>query len=55
MLAFTALFPVVFVILRGSNVYNDARHVLFAYPPLVVICAVAIDCAARALRWPPPQ
>jgi len=51
MLAFATLFPVVFVILRDSNVYNDARHVLFAYPSLVVLCAVAIDCAARALRW----
>jgi tetratricopeptide (TPR) repeat protein len=45
-----ALFPILFVILRKSNVYNDARHLLFVYPPLVVWCAAAWEGAFRALR-----
>jgi tetratricopeptide (TPR) repeat protein len=50
--ATAALFPILFVIARGSNVYNDSRHVLFAYPPLVVLCAVAFDGLLRRVgEW----
>jgi len=51
-LLWAGLFPVAFVILRRSNVYNDARHVLFAYPPLLVVAALAFDAALRRLRRP---
>jgi tetratricopeptide (TPR) repeat protein len=50
MVAFTFLFPMLFVILRHSNVYNDARHVLFAYPPLAVSCAVAFELVWRRIE-----
>jgi hypothetical protein len=52
LVAFTCLFPIAFVIVRGSNVYNDARHVLFAYPPLLVACAVAFESALRRAGRP---
>ena len=46
-IAFAFAFPLLFVMLRGSYVYNDARHVLFVYPPLVVCCALAFDSVLR--------
>jgi len=52
MVAFTGCFPVCFVILRHSNVYNDARHVLFALPPLLVLGAVGFESVLRSkARW----
>jgi hypothetical protein len=33
------LFPVVMVIARGSTLYDEIRHLLFVYPPLVVLAA----------------
>jgi 4-amino-4-deoxy-L-arabinose transferase-like glycosyltransferase len=47
LVAFAAIFPVLFIILRDSYVYNDARHVLFAYAPLVVLCALAFETVFR--------
>lgn len=41
MILFTTLFPIAFVILRKSNVYDGWRHMYFVYPPLVVLCALA--------------
>ena len=37
---FTALFPVMYVIIRKSNLYDSWRHLLFVYPPLVVIVSL---------------
>jgi tetratricopeptide (TPR) repeat protein len=51
-LLWAGLFPLAFVILRRSNLYNDARHVLFAYPPLLVVAALAVDGALERLRRP---
>ena len=34
-----ALLPIVLIIVRGSPVYDGMRHVLFAYPPMVVLAA----------------
>ena len=36
---FAALFPVAYVILTRAVIYDGIRHVLFAYPPLVVAAA----------------
>lgn len=38
---FTFLFPVLYVIGRGSTLYDGWRHLIFAYPPMVVLAAIA--------------
>lgn len=43
MLWFTLLFPVVFVIYRESNVYGGWRHMLFVYPSMVALSAMAFS------------
>jgi tetratricopeptide (TPR) repeat protein len=40
LLIFTILFPLVFVILKGSNLYGSWRHFLFVYPGIVLIAAL---------------
>jgi len=40
MLLFTSLFPIIFIIIKKSNVYDGWRHLYFVYPPLVVICSI---------------
>jgi len=50
--AFAFLFPLFFIIVRKSNVYNDARHALFVVPPLIVFCALAYEQLFRSLRKP---
>jgi len=42
LLAFTILFPVVFVILKNSNLYGSWRHFLFVYPGIILISALGI-------------
>jgi tetratricopeptide (TPR) repeat protein len=48
LVVFTFLFPLIFMIMRGSYVYNDARHVLFVYPPLAIFCALAFEHTWRS-------
>ncbi len=43
MTLFAGLFPVAFVVLRGSILYDGWRHFLFVYPPLVVLAALGWD------------
>jgi hypothetical protein len=42
LLAFTILFPVVYVILKNSNLYGSWRHFLFVYPGIILISALGI-------------
>ena len=42
LLGFTILFPVLFVILKGSNLYGSWRHFLFIYPGLILFSALGI-------------
>ena len=42
LLWFTILFPVVFIIYRESNVYGGWRHMMFIYPSMIALAAVAI-------------
>lgn len=37
---FTILFPIVFVLLKGSNLYGSWRHFLFVYPGIILIAAL---------------
>ncbi len=42
MLWFTILFPVIFIIYRESNVYGGWRHMMFIYPSMLALSAMAI-------------
>ena len=37
------LFPLAFIILKGSNVYGAWRHVIFIYPPMVILSALGLN------------
>lgn len=41
LLLFFALFPVLYIIALHSNVYNGVRHLLFVFPVLIVLIAIA--------------
>ncbi len=47
MLWFTVLFPVIFIIIRESNVYGGWRHMMFIYPSLLALAAAGITCLIR--------
>lgn len=49
-LVFTVLFPLVYTIYAQSNVYGGWRHVLFIYPPLVVMASVGLWELQSALK-----
>lgn len=38
-----AFFPLVFIVIRKSNVYDGWRHLLFVYPSLVILCAMGLN------------
>lgn len=40
---FAVIFPLLYTILAKSNVYGGWRHLLFIYPPLVIMAAVAFS------------
>jgi len=42
LLWFTVLFPVIFIIYRESNVYGGWRHMMFIYPSMVALSAMAL-------------
>jgi hypothetical protein len=51
---FAVLFPIVYVIVRKSTIYDEIRHVLFVIPPLFVLAALGwwwlVDGLARWQR-----
>ena len=49
-LIFTIIFPLLFIIAGKSNVYGAWRHVVFVYPPLVVLSAIGIDRAFSCIK-----
>lgn len=52
-LLFTVLFPFLYTIVAQSNVYGAWRHLLFIYPPLIVMSAVGLDqlISIAKKRW----
>ena len=40
LLLFTILFPILFVLLKGSNLYGSWRHFQFVYPGIILISAL---------------
>jgi len=47
LLGFTILFPVVFVIIKQSNLYGSWRHFLFIYPGIILISALGIHTVLK--------
>jgi tetratricopeptide (TPR) repeat protein len=55
-LLFTSIFPVVYIIYKGSNVYGEWRHVMFIYPGMAVIAALGTNTLIdlykqKYIRW----
>jgi tetratricopeptide (TPR) repeat protein len=46
---FTILFPLIFVIVKQSNLYSSWRQFLFLYPPLILIAASGLDFLYKAV------
>ena len=42
-LLFYILFPILFILIKSSNVYGAWRHVLFIYPPLIIFSGMGIS------------
>ncbi len=42
-LLFVSVFPIIYIIYKGSNVYGGWRHVSFVYPGIVIISALGIN------------
>lgn len=38
---FAAIFPVIYVIYKDSNMYNQWRHLLFVYPGIIMVASLA--------------
>ena len=43
LLLFATVFPLLYIMYKGSNVYGGWRHVLFIYPSLVVLSSLGIS------------
>lgn len=53
LLLFAILFPLLFIIVKQSNVYGGWRHILFIYPPLVILSGFGFFMLFNRLknRW----
>jgi hypothetical protein len=49
-LLFTIVFPVAYVILKDSVLYNGMRHMLFILPPMCVLAGIAIEWIFRMIH-----
>jgi len=55
-LLFVSVFPVAYIIYKGSNVYGGWRHVLFVYPAIAIIASLGMNnlfhsINNRYFRW----
>ncbi len=55
-LLFVSIFPVAYIIYKGSNVYGGWRHVLFIFPGISIIAALGINnlinrFQLKYIRW----
>ena len=53
LLAFAGFFPLVYVVVIGTPLYDGLRHFLFVIPPLVILSAAGVEALVRAIsvRW----
>jgi tetratricopeptide (TPR) repeat protein len=49
-LIFVSVFPVAYIIYKGSNVYGGWRHVMFIYPGLVILAASGTNQLLNSFR-----
>ena len=49
-LLFFAFFPLIFIILRSSNVYGGWRHVIFIYPSLIIISSLGFNWLREKIK-----
>lgn len=49
-LFFAVIFPLAYVIYKESNVYGGWRHIMFVFPPMVVITGITIESMVRILK-----
>ena len=49
-IAFSIIFPVIFVLIKQSNLYGSWRHFLFIYPGIILIAALGIDAMLRRFK-----
>ncbi len=47
---FTILFPILFVLMKHSNLYGSWRHFLFVYPGIVLLAALGIYAIVRRYK-----
>lgn len=52
LVGFTILFPVIFVLLKQSNLYGSWRHFLFIYPGIILISALGLHALILRLKKP---
>lgn len=52
LLLLASVFPIAYVMYGHAALYNGWRHVIFAYPPLIVLVGVGLDKILIALRKP---
>ena len=50
LLLFFAAFPVIYIMVKHSNVYNGIRHLLFVFPVLAVVTALAWQQILKAAK-----
>ncbi len=52
-LLISILLPLAFIIIKGSNIYGAWRHVLFIYPPLVILASEGLNqlFSLSAKKW----
>ncbi len=49
-LFFSLFFPIIFVLTGASNLYGGWRHLIFVYPPLVIIASVGYNLFFEKLK-----
>ena len=47
LLGFSAFFPLIYVVIIGTPLYDGLRHFLFVLPPLAVLSAAGVEAAVR--------
>jgi tetratricopeptide (TPR) repeat protein len=50
LLVFTILFPVVFVLIKQSNLYGSWRHFLFVYPGMILLAGLGFHALLKKKR-----
>ncbi len=50
LIGFTVVFPLIFVIVKGSNLYGSWRHFLFVYPGIVLISALGFNAIFKRFQ-----